>query len=498
MIKEGTLNPAYFKNPPLYTYAILLTLYGMFSVRYLMGYSGSRAHFIATLPPDLPFVIARGLSALAGTATCLVLFVIGKKFGGDLAGLLAALFYSVAFFSVKDGHFGTNDVPMVCLVTLAFFFAVRLFEGGTTPDLIVGGLTAGLAAATKYNGGIALVPLFLACVLGQRRQGGASNTGRMREVAIKWLALLLLALAGFLLGNPYAVLDNDAFVSAMTSRFELLERIWPGQSEAPVLLLALQTLVVELGWPLLLLVPCAASVCLTRGGALAKATGLALSLVLPLILYHLSKAFFMARFLLPCTPFLALICAWGIVAVREVNWVSWARHRVVFGAAMALLVASPLARSLYLDLLLQRPDTRLLANEYLEGVARPGSVIVRETESLYAPPFHPRRYRVLFLKHAPSLLYPAGGAADFYVFNSFDVGQVPGVSEAEERLLMDALEHSGFARMTFSPLRDGGGLWVEREMNFRSYRHLFRYERPGPAIVIYARPGIPVAEPSSG
>jgi len=167
MMSEGTLNPRYFLNPPLYSYAILGSLYVLFGVQSAFGGVASRPDFIATLPPPVAFWIARGLSALAGATTCLLLFLIGRRFGGELAGLLAAGFYAVAFLSVRDAHFAVNDIPMVCLLTLAFLYAVRLLEGGRTRDLVIGGLVAGLAAATKYNGAIALLPLLLACVIGR-------------------------------------------------------------------------------------------------------------------------------------------------------------------------------------------------------------------------------------------------------------------------------------------------------------------------------------------
>ena len=497
MMKRGTLDPAaYFHNPPLYTYAILLALYALFGVEYLTGRVGSVAEFLATLSPAVGHGLARGLSALAGTVTCGLLFLIGKRFGGARAGLLAAGLYAVAFLSVRDAHFAVNDIPMVALVTLAFGFALRLLDGGRPRDLVGGGLTAGLAAATKYNGGIALLPLLLACALGSPGGDGAARAGGMRgRIARKGLALLLLALAGFLLGNPYALFDPPAFLAGVTDQYGLRGQMWRGQSETPVPLLALQALAVELGWPLLLFLPLAAALGLRYGGPRAKAAGLALSVVLPLVLYHASHTLFFARFLLPCTPFLALIAAWGVVALRETPWAPWARRPVVLGAVVALLVASPFARSLYLDLLLQRPDTRLLAKAHLERVAPPGSVIVLEGNNYYptyTPPLDAQRYRLFNLWSDPSLLQPAAATADFYLFSSFITGRVPGILEAEEVSLIAALERHGFSRISFSPLRGGGDLPFEVDQVYLPYRHLFRYERPGPTILIHSRPGRPV------
>jgi len=384
-------------------------------------------------------------------------------------------------------------------VTLAFLFAVRLSQGGRPRDLVFGGLTTGLAAATKYNGAVAILPLLLACLPWSPRWEGKSGPDRTRGFGLKWLVLLLFALAGFLLGNPYAILDMPAFLEGLTTQYGLRGKMWLGQSAAPVPLLVLQALADELGWPLLLFFPFAVVACLTRGGARAKVVVLALSLVLALILYHSAQALFFARFLLPCTPFIALVCAWGIDALREESRFPVARRAIVLGAAVALLIVSPLARSLYLAVILHRPDTRLLAKAYLDRVVPAGSTIVLEGSRYfprYTPPLDPLRYRLLDLASDPPLLIPTTGTpADYYLFSSFITGRVPGILDAEERSLMATLERLGFARISFSPLRGGGDLRFENDQVYLPYRGLFRYERPGPAIVIYARPGMLV--PSS-
>jgi hypothetical protein len=282
---------------------------------------------------------------------------------------------------------------------------------------------------------------------------------------------------------------TSGFLTGFTAQYQLRGTVWRGQSSAPVPFLALEALDVELGLPLLLFLPFAAGYALARGGMMAKAVQLAPSVVLPLVLYHALQALFFARFLLPCTPFLALIAACGIVAFREANPVSWARRPLALGAAVMLLVGSPLARSLYLHLILHRPDTRLLAKTYLDRVASPGSVIVRGWKSAYMPPLSPGRYRLLALSLDPSLLYRSGASADFYLFNSFDTGRMGGNVELEEQALVAALGRLSFVRVAFTPLRDDGAVPYAHDQVYLPYRNLFRYERPGPSIVIYARPG---------
>jgi 4-amino-4-deoxy-L-arabinose transferase-like glycosyltransferase len=498
MVGGRTLNPSYFENPPLYTYAIVMLLHVLSAVQYLTAGAGGSGEFPATLSAAVTFGTARGLAALAGTGVCFLVFLIGKRFGGDLAGFLAAGFSAVAFLSVRDAHFGVNDIPMVVLVTLSFLFAMRVFERGRRRDLILGGLTAGLAAATKYNGGIAVLPLLLACLLGPVEGQGRPVRDRAREIGVKWLTVVLSGLAGFLLGNPYAILDTGAFLGGLMAQYGLRGKMWLGQSAVPVPILIVRALETELGWPLLLFFPLAAAACIVGGGPRAKAAWLALSPVVILLFYHASQSLFFARFLLPCTPFIALVCAWGIVALRETAWPPWARPPIVLWTLVTVLAAVPLARSLYLDVILHRADTRILAKAYLERVAPSGSTIVfqgRQFYPTYTPPLDGRRYRLVDLATDPSV-FLTDARADYYLFSSFITGRVPGVLEAEERSLAASLERFGFARVSFSPLRDGGDPPFENDQVYLPYRGLFRYERPGPALTIYARPGTPLPPPA--
>ncbi|MGH2359701.1 MAG: ArnT family glycosyltransferase, partial [bacterium] len=420
---------------------------------------------------------------------------VGKRIGGELAGLLAASFYAVSYLSVRDGHFAVNDVGMVCLVTLVFHFAGRFLETERLRDLVYGGLTVGLATATKYNGAIALLPLLLACVMGLGSGERTGGTSRIVKTGLGWLTVCSLGLVGFLIGNPYALLDSNGFLAGITSQYELREQTWRGQSQTPVPALILHALTLDLGWPLLLVFPVAAGYCLWSGGPRARATVLALSVVVPLYLYHSFQSLFFARFVLPSAPFVALICAWGIVSLLGVSRSGWAHRPLAIGAVFALLVALPTARSAYLAVILQRPDTRILAKHYLDQVAPPGSTIVRQSDSTYMVPLSFQRYRVLSLKADPSLVHLTGAPADVYLFSSFARGRVTGVPEAEEDSLVEALERRGFTRVTFSPLRDGGDLPFELDQVYLPYRDLFRYSRPGPMIVLYARPGMRLPSP---
>src|SRR5882762_9105893 len=50
-------------------------------------------------------VLSRGIAALFGTATILVVYAIGARISGRLAGLLSAFFLAFAVLHLRDSHF---------------------------------------------------------------------------------------------------------------------------------------------------------------------------------------------------------------------------------------------------------------------------------------------------------------------------------------------------------------------------------------------------------
>ena len=59
---------------------------------------------------------------------------------------------------VRDSHFGVTDVAATALVTLSFLYTVKFASGGRRREAIVSALWAGLAASTKYNAALIVLP----------------------------------------------------------------------------------------------------------------------------------------------------------------------------------------------------------------------------------------------------------------------------------------------------------------------------------------------------
>ena len=158
---RGNFRPSFFDYPWLYMWVIT----GLYLLYYVWGAFTGMFHSVADLVASwrvhwVPFfMIPRALSAIVGTATVLVVFRIARNLWDDTTALVAALFMGLAFLHVRDSHYGTTDVAMTFLLTLSIAFLIDGYLKGRSRDFVVGGLFGGLAAATKYNALLLVVPL---------------------------------------------------------------------------------------------------------------------------------------------------------------------------------------------------------------------------------------------------------------------------------------------------------------------------------------------------
>jgi len=197
---EHGLNPHYFANPPAFTYLLhflLALFYG--------GKTGVQ-HAFAVDPTEV-YTMARVAAAVLGVAALWLLYVTGARLFGRGVGLLAAAIEAVAFLPVFYAHLALNDVPTLAPLTLSLLGTAGVLRNGRTREYLLAGLGLGLACATKYTAGIALVPSVAA--VAARYLGGDSGAARR---AVSGIALAAAAaLLAFLIANPYAVLDFQSF-----------------------------------------------------------------------------------------------------------------------------------------------------------------------------------------------------------------------------------------------------------------------------------------------
>jgi len=353
-----SLNPDYFVNPPAYTYLV----HALYVLRW--GTDPATIGGAYAADPTAAFEIARAASATLGAlAVVLTAIAAARLFGDRRVGIVAGAVLAVAFLPVHYSHFALNDAPTLAPLALALVGVAGIYRTGRLRDYLLAGAALGVAIATKYTAGI-IVPAIVAAAL-----VSPVAHARWRNLAI----CAGIVCAGFLLANPYALLDHHGFVDGLRKQTETA-----GGDEGGKLGLAnssgwiyyLGTFLWGFGW-----LPCLAAL----GGAvalIARRRPLAW-ILLPapvlLFLYLGQQSRFFARWMLPIYPLLAMLAAWGlIVLVQRVRW----RWALAVGAA--LLCLQGLVYSVHNDRVLAREDTRQSARDWMVAHIPAGTNIVVE------------------------------------------------------------------------------------------------------------------------
>ncbi|HYM54626.1 MAG TPA: glycosyltransferase family 39 protein, partial [Solirubrobacteraceae bacterium] len=357
-------------NPPAFTYL----LHYLFGIWY--GGGAGVVHAFA-LHPDELYTLARVVAAVLGVAALWLLYLTGARLFGRGVGLLAAAIEAVAFLPVFYAHLALNDVPTLAPLTLSLLGTAGVVRKGRRRDYLLAGVGLGLACATKYTAGIAIVPL-AAAVAARYLDREPSGGGPV-------LAGLLLAgaaaLLAFLLANPYAVLDYSSFHGELVHQSTLSAEAQgklgaPGHGGIPYYLWSLTW---GLGWA-----PALAAL----GGALTvwrSSPRLGWLLVPAPLLFLLAMGLqgrYFGRWLMPILPITCLLAAFFAVRMLDVAARLAAPRRRGRAAVAALLVAALLAQgvlySVHAGLVLSRADTRSLTRAWMLAHVPAGARIVVE------------------------------------------------------------------------------------------------------------------------
>jgi len=311
---EGDWNPHFFNYGTLYIYLI-----GLPAVLLQLVPSPDR------FPLGLHTLYLEGrlITALLGTATVGLLYLAGSRESRWLAAMSAALL-AVCPLHVVTSHYATVDVPATFFLTLAFVLALRGAADQRGKTSFALGLAVGLAAATKYNVGLFIVPALLAPALGPARRFPPSW----------WLGLPAGAALGFLIGCPFAVtgefLEGVAYELRHARIGGTLAFVDAGSGWAYHLLRGLP---VGLGFPLLISVIVGIAAMMRRSGPAARLS--LLWVVGYLLMIGFGRERFI-RYLVPVAPFLCVIAAAGFRTLADTA--REARGSVAVLAALLVLV----------------------------------------------------------------------------------------------------------------------------------------------------------------
>jgi hypothetical protein len=358
-------NPHYFVNPPAFTY-LLHVVFGVW-----FGGRDGVAKAYTTNPTEV-FVVARVTAAVVGTLAVWLLYLAGARLFGRATGLLAAALLAVSFLAVFYSHLALNDVPTLAPVALSLWGTAGVLRAGRTRDYLIAGVGLGLACATKYTGGVVLVPLLAAAGLGI----AAPAT---RGAALRGLLLAGIAAVGvFIVVNPFAILDFGAFRDGLRHQADAADDALGklGLTQTSGHLYYLWSFTWGLGWVPLV----AAAIGL---GLLALDDRRALLVLGPapilFVLFMGTQGRYFGRWLLPIFPIACLLGAYAIVRLTQLT-----RERApalapaVAALGAVVLLGQGVVYSLHSAMTLSRADTRNVARDWLVEHVPPNTKIVVE------------------------------------------------------------------------------------------------------------------------
>jgi len=360
--RVGNFKPEAFNYPALFMLAVAAVMRGLpIAERFL--HKIAPFHFSPLLSEGVSTakytMTARGLSAAAGTASVWIVFRLGMRLFDRAAAVAGASFLALAFLHVRDSHFGVTDVPMSFMVLVAFLCAVGLSQSGARKDLILAGIAAGLAAGTKYNGGLVGLTVLFAVLIAPPAKPARS---RVVELAIA----SALMLAAFLCTSPYTVIDFHGFWADFSSDALHLSGGHGIDLGRGWVYHATTTLRYGVGLPLLVSGVAGLALLIVRDWRKGVLVAL-----FPVSYYTLLGSGFtvFTRHMIPVVPFLCL--AAGYFVAQGTAWIAARVGRPAWRTALAAVAVAailwPSARAATaFDRLLARDDSRLIVRRWIE------------------------------------------------------------------------------------------------------------------------------------
>jgi len=450
MLHTGDFNPHFFDYGGLVFYFHL----GVAVLRFLYGaISGLWTTVDQVWEGDF-YLWSRIATALLSVLTVYVVYRCGIRWGTRVA-LIAAATMAVQTQVVREAHFALTDTPLTFFVAVTLLMGLCAAEMGRLRWFLLAGAAAGLAAAIKYNGILAiLIPLCVSIMVSSLRE---------RTAAIG--ATIAGAVLGFVLAAPFSVLDLKNFLNG----FAGLMQHYNTRANEPV-----ATYLKYMGdwytalnpkidpyritaWPIAILAFVGfLTVAIDLRRRHARAASLAL-LVFPLVYFWFitnQSALIYARYALPLTPALSVLLALGIVVARdEIVRVSKspAAHTLLLPALLVVLLPGMFtAIASNWERRLVSPEEA--AAEWVVAHVNPTDPIVIESHAFFLPPGFKADYENSLISKTVDDYRDAGVV--YFVMSSNETNKYPTRAQFPAQVAAyDALLSATFQVERFSPGR---------------------------------------------
>lgn len=238
---RGFLEPEDFLKPPFHTYlnfflSVLPIKLAERLIEFLTGRHQNLGPIILMWSRLIQLSLFIGIIYLS--------YRIVARFASSAAARIVALLTASSAGLVVQAHFLTADIPVTFWMLASFSLAQSILYTGRMRDYVLAGFVAGVATATKYNGlavGVA-IPIFH---LFANRSAPLVSTALDRRLVC---GVAMVAI-GFVVANPYAVLDFHGFASDFMYNYTTTP-VWGGNEEGSGYIKFLLAIPEIIGWPL--------------------------------------------------------------------------------------------------------------------------------------------------------------------------------------------------------------------------------------------------------
>jgi hypothetical protein len=371
---------------------------------------------------------SRILSAVLAGLTIVLTYIIARRAGGSIyiAGLSGLLLLCVSEMT-HNGHFAHNDTYVTFFTTLTVLFLVEYFNRSHKIWLYAAFVTVGMAASSKYIGGILLiVPVSIYLML--QRKNLRNNLFAIAETLFVGGALTFL---GYAAGTPKSLLWMSYYFKRVYAA--LRWQVTYGRQPDSIRGIFGQYQVLADGLGIALFLLFGAALLWTgyqilrayRSGAAKQNSRISIFAILLLAIFVLDLPMLISynyqlRYFLTLMPLLAVLAAFFIedIYIRARQSKSFISPMLVT-AGVTFIILFSLARVASVMLLFVN-DARIPASEYLKTLPTGTSL----EHTLYPPTIPPghfereHNYPIHFIK-------TMGGAVPVsrkYVFNAGEPG----------------------------------------------------------------------------
>ena len=371
MMKTGDFHPYFFDYPTLYIYVQLVVS----TLQFLAGATSGTWKSLADVTGTDFYFWGRAVTATLGTATVLLVYLAGMRWGTRYA-LFAATLMAVMPHHVRESHFILTDVPVTFFVALAFVLSLRAHETPRASAFAWAGAAAGLAAGTKYTGGLAIILPLLAVWMTP-----AAKPSRL----VAALAAAAAAGGAFLAAAPYTVLDLPGFLDG----YARLAGSY-NQESGNGLATAFKHVQLGLRWPALVAALGGVVFAIVRAVKGPGRVRWTLAVVFPVLYFWFvsRQSLIFGRYLLPLMPFACVLAAAAVVSGVSLlrRYEIPRRPRTALIAALTILALLPPAlTSLAWVRMHTQTATVAQAYEWIHQHVPAGSTIVLESRALLLP-----------------------------------------------------------------------------------------------------------------